>query len=284
MTATPIPRTLACWTAYGDHGPARVLDRKARRGASRSTDRTLPLARLEEPSTPRSNSGRASWRTARRSYCRLPLGRADSELLEVLAAASRNGPLTLKARFEATDVGLVHGKMKAVREGCRHGRASSSERVSTVLVATTVIEVGIDVPNATVMFIEDAERFGLAQLHQLRGRVGRGADQSYCVAFRSGNQPSERLAAFAATNDGFRLAEEDLRIRGQGDLFGKDQSGIATLRFADLERDRRLLDDARRRAREIVADDPELTAAEHAEIRRELEERYAGREALYQIG
>ena len=104
------------------------------------------------------------------------------------------------------------------------------------------------------------------------------------MAFQSGHAPSERLAAFASTTDGFKLAEEDLRIRGQGDLFGKDQSGITMLRFADLERDRRLLDDARRRAREIVANDPELRDPAHADLSRELEERYAGREALYQVG
>lgn len=153
-----------------------------------------------------------------------------------------------------------------------------------LLIATTVIEVGIDVPNATVMLIEDAERFGLAQLHQLRGRVGRGADQSYCVAFHTGKAPSERLAAFASTSDGFVLAEEDLRIRGQGDLFGKEQSGAALLRFAELGRDRDLLEDASRRARAIVNEDPQLSESKHKELRHELESRYAAREALYKIG
>jgi len=204
----------------------------------------------------------------------------ESETLEVRAASSMHERLA--KRFPEFDVALLHGRMKSAEKDDVMRRFLAGD--VDLLVSTTVIEVGIDVPNATVMFIEDAERFGLAQLHQLRGRVGRGAEQSYCVAFHSGGEASERLAAFASTSDGFSLAEEDLRIRGQGDLFGKEQSGIATLRFADLERDRTLLEDARRRARAIVDSDPALSRPEHRELARELEERYAGREALYQVG
>ena len=147
-----------------------------------------------------------------------------------------------------------------------------------------MIEVGIDVPNATVMIIENAERFGLAQLHQLRGRVGRGGSRSYCVAFYEGESPPDRLSVFASTTDGFRLAEEDLRLRGQGDFFGREQHGAPPLRFADLERDRDLLRDAHRRARAIVAEDPELAEPRRRGLARELAERYGEREALYGVG
>ncbi len=151
-------------------------------------------------------------------------------------------------------------------------------------MATTVIEVGIDVPNATIMLIEDADRFGLAQLHQLRGRVGRGSERSYCVAFHRGKRPPDRLRAFSSTTDGFRLAEEDLRLRGQGDLFGREQHGAPALRHAELERDLDLLRDAHRRAREIVEEDPELSRPAHRRLRRALTERYGEREALYEVG
>ena len=153
-----------------------------------------------------------------------------------------------------------------------------------VLVATTVIEVGIDVPNATVMVIEHAERFGLSQLHQLRGRVGRGAEQSWCVAFHGGEGPSERLRAFASSTDGFRLAREDLRIRGQGDLFGAQQHGVPVLRFADLEKDADLLERARVRARGVIEQDPGLAAPGHRGLARELAERHADREVLFENG
>lgn len=153
-----------------------------------------------------------------------------------------------------------------------------------VLVATTVIEVGIDVPNATVMLIEHADRFGLAQLHQLRGRVGRGGEQSYCVAFYSADSPPERLRVFGTTNDGFEIAREDLRLRGQGNLFGAEQHGLPALRFADLERDYALLEHARDKARTIVETDPDLVSGNHRQLGRVLQERYADQAALYAVG
>jgi ATP-dependent DNA helicase RecG len=153
-----------------------------------------------------------------------------------------------------------------------------------VLVATTVIEVGIDVPNATLMYIEHAERFGLAQLHQLRGRVGRGAEKSWCVAFHTGADPPERLRAFAATTDGFRIATEDLRLRGQGDLFGAEQHGVPGLRFAELSIDGDLLEHARRRARALVAEDPDLSRRPNRGFARAIAEHYAERERRFGIG
>jgi ATP-dependent DNA helicase RecG len=148
--------------------------------------------------------------------------------------------------------------------------ASFRERELDVLVATTVIEVGIDVPNATLMIVEDADRFGLSQLHQLRGRVGRGHHESICVllADPGTDEGKARIEAMVASNDGFRLAEEDLRIRGQGTVFGARQSGMADLRLADILRDVDVLVTARREAFALVAEDRRL--ASHPELRAEI--------------
>ncbi len=272
MSATPIPRSLAL-VLYGDLDLS-VIDE-------------LPPGRRPIVSAVRGPESRNAafdflgdqLAEGRQGYVVYPLVE-ESEMLEARAATTMAASLT--ERFTDFNVGLLHGKMSSAQkdEMMRGFLAGDVD----LLVATTVIEVGIDVPNATVMLIEDAERFGLAQLHQLRGRVGRGAEQSYCVAFHAGKTASERLTAFASTSDGFALAEEDLRIRGQGDLFGKEQSGAALLRFAELGRDRDLLEDASHRARAIVNEDPQLANPKHKDLRHELESRYATREALYQIG
>jgi len=154
-----------------------------------------------------------------------------------------------------------------------------------VLVATTVIEVGSDVANATVMLIEHPERFGLSQLHQLRGRVGRGAEQSYCILLGDvGDEAAERLGVFTGTDDGFEIARHDLRLRGMGDLFGARQSGEATFRIADPVRDEQLNLLAREEAERVLASDPELAGAEHAGLRRVLRERYARALELFRVG
>jgi ATP-dependent DNA helicase RecG len=155
-----------------------------------------------------------------------------------------------------------------------------------VLVATTVVEVGIDVPNATVMVIEHAERFGLSQLHQLRGRVGRGEQASHCILIAEPGQGSfERLEVFRRTSDGFEIAKADLRIRGQGDLFGSQQHGKdPVLRFADLMRDEDLLAVAQQEARALVGADPELAPPEHARVRAQLHGRYRERLEMYGVG
>ena len=154
-----------------------------------------------------------------------------------------------------------------------------------VLVATTVIEVGIDVPNATVMVIEHPERFGLSQLHQLRGRVGRGADESYCILLGDVSPDvAARLQIFTGTEDGFEIAREDLRLRGMGDLFGERQSGVPTFRIADPIRDEVLNDRARRAAEALLSRDPGLERAEHAGLRRVLGERYARALELFRVG
>jgi ATP-dependent DNA helicase RecG len=158
-------------------------------------------------------------------------------------------------------VSIVHGQMKPEDKEYEMQRFASGK--TQIMVATTVIEVGVNVPNATVMIIESAERFGLSQLHQLRGRVGRGGDQSYCILI-SGTKLSEdartRLETMVRTNDGFEIAEVDLKIRGPGDLMGTQQSGILNLKIADVVRDRELLELARERAKKILRDDPNLSS------------------------
>jgi ATP-dependent DNA helicase RecG len=178
-----------------------------------------------------------------------------------------------------------------------HGRLSADEKDAVmrafvrrdmdVLVATTVIEVGIDVPNATVMVIEHAERFGLSQLHQLRGRVGRGAHESHCLLlarFRPSEDAWRRLAIMEQTNDGFRIAEEDLAIRGPGDFVGTRQSGLPVLSLANLARDGRLLAAAREDAAALLEADPGLSAPEHAPVLEALETTWKGQLKLAQVG
>ena len=175
-----------------------------------------------------------------------------------------------------------------LRVGLLHGRMSSRDKDATlrrfdeggldVLVTTAVVEVGIDVPNATIMLIEGAERFGLAQLHQFRGRVGRGEHRSYCLLLSSDTQSAsakERLAALERTNDGFELAEIDLELRGPGDFFGTRQSGLPALRMAQFS-DRALLESARELAAQIIAEDPDMQAPEHSALAAEVA-RFLGR-------
>ncbi len=272
MSATPIPRSLAL-ALYGDLDIS-VIDemppgrRPVVTGVRGPESREAAFEFLAEQLA-----------AGRQAYIVYPLIE-ESEALDARAATAMHETLT--ARYPGVEVGLLHGRMSAEEKDATMRRFLGGE--IGLLVSTTVIEVGIDVPNATVMLIEDAERFGLAQLHQLRGRVGRGAEQSYCVAFHSGETPPERLRVFASTTDGFRLAEEDLRLRGQGDFFGREQHGAPALRFADLERDADLLRDAHRRARAMVEEDPELSAPPHRRFARELAERYGEREALYRVG
>ena len=186
--------------------------------------------------------------------------------------------------FPDFTVALMHGRMKSkekeeIMEGFRGGEID-------ILVATTVVEVGVDVPNASLILIEHAERFGLAQLHQLRGRIGRGEKQSYCLLFGQGETDTaqQRLQIMTETNDGFRIAEEDLRIRGPGQFFGTAQHGLPDLKIADLLRDTDLLRMARRDAFALAKADPHLPGPFGATLRQALSETFGDDVALVDVG
>jgi ATP-dependent DNA helicase RecG len=248
MTATPIPRTLVL-TYFGDMDVSELREKPA--GRLPVDTRTVALDRLDEvvEAVHRAADGGA------RAYWICPLVE-ESELVDFAAAEARFA--ALQNVFGAR-VGLVHGRMKPAEKDAAMERFIMGE--TPVLVATTVIEVGVDVPEATIMVIEQAERFGLAQLHQLRGRVGRGAGQSTCLLlYRAplGQTAKRRLATLRETDDGFRIAEEDLALRGEGEILGTRQSGMPGFKMAlpDIHRD--LLETARRDAALIVSTDPEL--------------------------
>jgi ATP-dependent DNA helicase RecG len=248
MTATPIPRTLLL-TSYGDMEVSR-LDEKPP-GRKPVATRSVPLERLNEVI---SGIERAI-KDGAQIYWVCPLV-AESELLDLAAAEERYE--ALKKRF-GDKVGLVHGRL-AGKDKDRVMAAFASGELS-ILVSTTVIEVGVDVPSASIMIVEHAERFGLAQLHQLRGRVGRGAKDSSCILLY--RQPlsetaRERLNVMRRTEDGFVIAEEDLRLRGGGEVLGTRQSGLPAFRIASLPEHQKLLEAARDQARLILSRDPEL--------------------------
>jgi len=275
MTATPIPRTLTL-TLFGD------LDV--------STLRDSPPGRQKVHTRLAEESQRALWweffreklRQGRQGYVVTPLVE-DSEQLEVAS---------LEAAFEA----LANGELEAFRLGLIHGRMSPAEKDAAmdrfrrgetqVLVCTSVVEVGVDVPNATLMTIEGGERFGLAQLHQLRGRISRGRFPGFCCVFADPQteESRARLKAFASTTDGFELAEVDFRLRGPGELLGTRQHGLPPFRIADLLRDRELLEEARRDAQQLVAEDAGLARPEHARLRRQMLARYGRALELGDVG
>jgi ATP-dependent DNA helicase RecG len=208
---------------------------------------------------------------------------SESEKVDLLAATDEFERLREDV-FSGRNVGLLHGQLPSVERDAVM-RAFLAGKID-VLVATTVIEVGIDVSNATVMVIEHAERLGLSQLHQLRGRVGRGEDASHCILIAEPGQGAfERLEVFRRTNDGFEIAREDLRIRGQGDLFGSQQHGKdPVLRFADLMTDEDLLAVAQQDAGALIAVDAELAAPDHARVLAQLQGRYRERLEMYGVG
>lgn len=248
MTATPIPRTLTL-TAYGDLDISRLTEKPA--GRQRIDTRTVPLDRLSEVvdgvARAMDKGDQVFW------VCPLV---AESELVDLANAEER---YAMMAKLHPGRVGLVHGKMKAAEKDA--AMADFAAGRTQLLVATTVIEVGVDVPAATVMVIEHAERFGLAQLHQLRGRIGRGKQASRCLLLYGApltETAKGRLHILRETDDGFRIAEEDLRLRGAGEVLGTRQSGLPEFRLADLAIDGELLAAARDDAALIMARDPEL--------------------------
>jgi ATP-dependent DNA helicase RecG len=271
LTATPIPRTLAL-TRYGDLDISVLREKPPGRGLVQTAIRG-PLQRDKVLAFVHSAGV-----SGRQAYIVLPVIE-ESERADLRAATVMSEQLT--ASWPDLRVGLVHGRMKA-EERDAVMRAFRAGEVA-VLVATTVIEVGIDVPNASIMVIEHPERFGLAQLHQLRGRVGRGAAESQCILLTPGVSPA-RLKAFAATEDGFRIAELDLEERKQGDLLGQRQSGMADIRIARFPDDAGLLQQAREYARELLDRDPLLKRGEHAPLRERVLARYPRGEILFRIG
>lgn len=271
LTATPIPRSLAL-TLYGDLDVSTLRQRPPGRGtvrtAVRSTshrERVLDFVRGE-------------CEAGKQAYVVLPVIE-ESERVDLRAATTM--ATALGARWPGLHVGLVHGRLKGEERDNVMRRFRSGD--VKVLVATTVIEVGIDVPAATVMVIEHPERFGLAQLHQLRGRIGRGAEESYCILLAEG-APPERLVGFAATQDGFKIAELDLAERGMGDLIGARQSGGFEVRHAQLPGDADLLNRARELAMKVIAADPALQRRENQQLRERAVARYPRAVELFRVG
>jgi len=260
MTATPIPRTLAM-SLYGDLDIS-VIDE-------------LPPGRKPIQTVHRFDANRLKvWKfihdeiaLGRQIYIVYPLIQESEkmdfkDLMDGYESISRDFPLPQYS------ISIVHGKMKSVDKDSEMKRFSEGK--TNIMVATTVIEVGVNIPNASVMIIESAERFGLSQLHQLRGRVGRGAEQSYCILMTSqklSNDSKTRMETMVRTNDGFEIAEVDLKLRGPGDLMGTQQSGILNLRIADIVRDKDILQLARQHAVKILKDDAPLLKPEHIALR-----------------
>jgi ATP-dependent DNA helicase RecG len=271
LTATPIPRSLAL-TLYGDLDVSTLRQRPPGRGTVRTAVRS-PGQRERVFDFIRGECAQG-----RQAYIVLPVIE-ESERADLRAATTMEQ--TLAARWPELHVGLVHGRLKAEERDAVMRRFRSGEL--HVLVATTVIEVGIDVPNASIMLIEHPDRFGLAQLHQLRGRVGRGVEESYCILLSDGPAP-DRLQGFAASQDGFRIAELDLEERGMGDLIGARQSGGFEVRHARLPGDTDLLTKARDLAMKVIEADPMLQRRENQRLRERAVGRYPRAVELFRVG
>ena len=261
MSATPIPRTLAL-IVYGDLDVS-VLDE-------------LPPGRqkvdtfaVDEKMRPRINAFiKKQVEEGHQVFIVCPAVEENSEEnVDELKNVKAYAKELREKVFPELRIGLVHGKLKASEKNAVMTSFSSGE--TDILVATTVIEVGVDVPNATLMVVENAERFGLSQLHQLRGRVGRGKAKAYCVLFNGGegDKAGERLSVMTKTNDGFKIAEEDLRLRGPGDFFGSRQHGLPEMQIASFATDINVLKSAQEAAREVLNADPELDMPENASLK-----------------
>lgn len=276
MTATPIPRTLAL-TVYGDLAVS-VIDELP---PGRSPIKTKVVSERQRSRAYQTISQHLA--QGQQAYIVYPLVE-ESEKSD-LRAATEGLELLRTTVFPDATMGIVHGRMKSSEK--EFVMAAFKAGDIQILVATTVIEVGIDVPNATVMLVEHAERFGLAQLHQLRGRVGRGLRQSLCLLLRSdrcGEDAHRRLQVMEETTDGFRIAEADLEIRGPGEFLGTRQAGLADFRIANLLRDGRVLEEARNDAFELALRPEFLTSESYADLRQALLDRWGSRLELAAIG
>jgi ATP-dependent DNA helicase RecG len=277
MTATPIPRTLAL-TLYGDLDVS-VLD-ELPPGRTPVVTRSVPDERAPEVW----DFVRKQIAAGHQAYVVYPVIEENEER-ELKAAQQMHRQLREKI-FPELHVGLLHGRLDA-DEKERVMREFQQGKIE-ILVATTVIEVGVDVPNATVMVIEHADRFGLAQLHQLRGRIGRGAAKSYCVLMRGGKVSEEgerRLDAMVRSNDGFQIAELDLELRGPGEFFGTKQAGIPSFRVANIIRDRQLLEAAKREAAFVISGpNAEISKDEIDRALREMRSLWALSYGLVEVG
>jgi ATP-dependent DNA helicase RecG len=262
MTATPIPRTLAM-TLYGDLDIS-VIDELPSGRKPIKTIHKFDSHRLQV-----NQFLREQIQAGRQVYIVYPLIE-ESEKLDLKHLM--DGYESITRAFPDVAISIIHGKMKSEAKDFEMKRFAKDE--TKIMIATTVIEVGVDVPNASVMVIENAERFGLSQLHQLRGRVGRGVDQSYCVlmtSYKLSEDSKARINTMVKTNNGFEIAETDLQLRGPGDLLGTQQSGALDLLIADLGRDGKILQQAREDAISIIEDDPDLKKAENNVIRTQIE-------------
>ena len=277
MTATPIPRTLAL-TLYGDLDIS-VLD-ELPPGRTPVVTRSVPDERAPEVW----DFVRKQIAAGHQAYVVYPVIEENEER-ELKAAQQMHRQLREKI-FPNLHVGLLHGRLDADEK--EHVMREFQQGKIEILVATTVIEVGVDVPNATVMVIEHADRFGLAQLHQLRGRIGRGAAKSYCVLMRGGKVSEEgerRLDAMVRSNDGFQIAELDLELRGPGEFFGTKQAGIPSFRVANIIRDRQLLEAAKREAAFVISGpNAEISKEEIDRALREMRSRWAMSYGLVEVG
>lgn len=265
MTATPIPRTLAM-SLYGDLDVS-VIDE-------------LPAGRKSIKTVHKRDANRLGVfgfireeiKKGRQVYIVYPLIQESEkldfkDLMDGYESISRSFPLP------EYKISIVHGKMKPADKDFEMNRFVKGE--TQIMVATTVIEVGVNVPNASVMVIESAERFGLSQLHQLRGRVGRGAEQSYCILMTKDQLSDDgklRIETLCKTNDGFEIAEVDLKLRGPGDIMGTQQSGILNLKMADIAKDTKIMEYARYAAQKLLEEDPNFTKEENKNIRIKFEE------------
>jgi ATP-dependent DNA helicase RecG len=262
MTATPIPRTLAM-TLYGDLDVSIIDELPAGR---------KPIKTLHKFDSHRLQVNqfiRDQIQAGRQIYIVYPLI-DESEKLDLKHLM--DGYESICRAFPEVPISILHGKMKSEAKDYEMNRFKIGE--TKIMVATTVIEVGVDVPNASVMIIENSERFGLSQLHQLRGRVGRGAEQSYCILmtnFKLSADSKVRIETMVRTNNGFEIAETDLKLRGPGDLMGTQQSGVLDLLIADLSKDGQILQEAREHAIEILEKDPELTNPENSTIKTQIQ-------------